>query len=204
MHYAAARLPTRHGLFAARGYVDATGHEHVALVMGPVTQRSDVLVRVHSECLTGEVFGSLRCDCRAQLDLALQRVAAEGCGVVVYLRGHEGRGIGLMHKLQAYALQDEGFDTVQANEKLGLKVDARDYAVGAQILLDIGVTSVRLMTNNPRKAEGLARCGLRIVERVPLVTTPTEENALYLRTKQQVLGHALGLDSTGQPRGVLS
>ena len=109
-----------------------------------------------------------------------------------------------MHKLQAYALQDEGFDTVQANEKLGLKVDARDYAVGAQILLDIGVTSMRLMTNNPRKAEGLARCGLRIVERVPLVTTPTEENALYLRTKQQVLGHALGLDFTEQPRGVLS
>jgi 3,4-dihydroxy 2-butanone 4-phosphate synthase/GTP cyclohydrolase II len=189
-----AQLPTRHGVFTAHGFVDKlTGHEHVALVMGPVTQRTDVLVRVHSECLTGEVFGSLRCDCRAQLELALQRVAREGCGVVVYLRGHEGRGIGLMQKLRAYALQDEGCDTVQANVQLGLQVDARDYAVGAQILRDIGVTRMRLMTNNPRKYDGLAQYGLDIAERVPLITVPIGENERYLRTKQQVLGHALGL-----------
>jgi 3,4-dihydroxy 2-butanone 4-phosphate synthase/GTP cyclohydrolase II len=190
-----ARLPTRYGVFTAHSYVDRlTGHEHVAMVMGSVAQQEEVLVRVHSECLTGEVFGSLRCDCRPQLSLALQRVAAAGCGVVVYLRGQEGRGIGLTHKLRAYALQDEGCDTVQANVKLGLQVDARDYTAGAQILRDLGITRLRLMTNNPRKYEGLADFGLVIVERVPLVIAPTCENEQYLRTKQQVLGHLLGFE----------
>jgi 3,4-dihydroxy 2-butanone 4-phosphate synthase/GTP cyclohydrolase II len=196
-HRSTARLPTRYGVFTVHSYVDRlTGHEHVAMVMGSVEQQEQVLVRVHSECLTGEVFGSLRCDCRPQLDLALQRVAAAGCGVVVYLRGQEGRGIGLTHKLRAYALQDEGCDTVQANVKLGLQVDARDYTAGAQILRDLGITRLRLMTNNPRKYEGLADFGLAIVERVPLVIAPTGENEQYLRTKQQVLGHLLGLEES--------
>jgi 3,4-dihydroxy 2-butanone 4-phosphate synthase/GTP cyclohydrolase II len=189
-----ARLPTRHGGFTAHVYVDRlTGLEHVAMVMGNIDQQPDVLVRVHSECLTGEVFGSLRCDCRPQLDLALQRVAQEGRGVVVYLRGHEGRGIGLTHKLRAYALQDEGCDTVQANLALGRQVDERDYTVGAQILRDLGVSRMRLMTNNPLKYEGLADHGLVIVERLPLVTPPTRDNEPYLRAKQRSLGHALGL-----------
>jgi 3,4-dihydroxy 2-butanone 4-phosphate synthase/GTP cyclohydrolase II len=148
-------------------------------------------VRVHSECLTGEVFGSIRCDCRAQLDLATEQIAAEGRGVVVYLKGHEGRGIGLTEKLRAYALQDEGLDTVQANLRLGLQVDTRDYAVGAQILQDLGVTKMKLMTNNPLKYRGIAEFGLSIERRVPLVTAPNSENAFYLRTKQSVLGHML-------------
>jgi 3,4-dihydroxy 2-butanone 4-phosphate synthase/GTP cyclohydrolase II len=195
---ASTRLPTRFGTFAAHGYVEAsTGHEHVAMVMGPVAQQRDVLVRVHSECLTGEVLGSLRCDCRPQLDLALQRVAEAGCGVVVYLRGHEGRGIGLMRKLSAYALQDEGCDTVQANVKLGLGVDTRDYAAAAAILHDLGIERVRLMTNNPRKCEGLSRHGVTVAERVPLTTSPHGENERYLRAKQDQLGHLLGLDACG-------
>lgn len=189
-----ARLPTRHGSFTAHVYVDRlTGLEHVAMVMGEPDRRPDVLVRVHSECLTGEVFGSLRCDCRPQLDLALQRVAQAGHGVVVYLRGHEGRGIGLTHKLRAYALQDEGCDTVQANVALGRQVDERDYTVGAQILRDLGVSRMRLMTNNPRKYQGLAEHGLVIVERVPLLTPPTRDNEPYLQAKQRSLGHTLGL-----------
>ncbi len=193
-HRASARLPTRFGSFTAHGYVDTvTGHEHIAMVMGPVAQQRDVLVRVHSECLTGEVLGSLRCDCRPQLDLALRRVAEAGCGVVVYLRGHEGRGIGLMGKLNAYALQDDGCDTVQANLRLGLGVDTRDYGAAAEILHDLGIRRVRLMTNNPRKGDGLSRCGVTVVERVPLTTPPNGENERYLRTKQEQLGHLLGL-----------
>ena len=188
-----ARLPTRYGVFTVYGYRETiTGQEHAALVMGELSGNDSPLVRVHSECLTGEVFGSIRCDCRAQLDLAMERIAAEGRGVVVYLKGHEGRGIGLTEKLRAYALQDKGLDTVEANLQLGLQVDARDYAVGAQILQDQGVTKMKLMTNNPRKYQGISGFGLSIEERVPLVTAPNSENAFYLRTKQAVLGHMLG------------
>jgi 3,4-dihydroxy 2-butanone 4-phosphate synthase/GTP cyclohydrolase II len=153
-----------------------------------------VLVRVHSECLTGDVFGSLRCDCGVQLDRALERVAAEGQGVVVYLRGHEGRGIGLGHKLRAYSLQDEGRDTVEANLELGFPADSREYGIGSQILVDLGVTTMRLMTNNPAKYGGIEGYGLEIVERVPMHTVPNEENIAYLRAKQNKLGHLLGLD----------
>ena len=187
-----ARLPTRYGVFTVYGYKETvTGQEHAALVMGELPGNDSPLVRVHSECLTGEVFGSIRCDCRAQFDLAMSQIAAEGRGVIVYLKGHEGRGIGLTEKLRAYALQDEGLDTVEANLQLGLQVDARDYAVGAQILHDQGVTKMRLMTNNPRKYQGISGFGLSIEERVPLVTAPNSENAFYLRTKQAVLGHML-------------
>jgi 3,4-dihydroxy 2-butanone 4-phosphate synthase / GTP cyclohydrolase II len=188
---AEARLPTPHGLFSARVYRDHGGSEHVALVMGDVRGRADVLVRVHSECLTGDVFGSLRCDCGGQLDAALARVAAEGSGVVVYLRGQEGRGIGLAQKLHAYRLQDQGRDTVEANLDLGLPVDARTYDVGAQILSDLGVTTLRLMSNNPAKFLQLEGYSLRIVGRVPLLVTPNHENIAYLRAKQLKLGHQL-------------
>lgn len=189
-----ARLPTKFGLFTAHIYRDTiTGHEHVAMAMGDLSGPGAPLVRVHSECLTGEIFGSLRCDCRPQLDHALERIGAEGRGVVVYLRGHEGRGIGLTHKLRAYSLQDQGRDTVQANEELGLAVDARDYTVGSQILRDLGVSEMRLMTNNPAKYDLIADFGLAIRERVPIVTQPVEENLEYLRTKQDRLGHLLGL-----------
>ncbi len=189
---AQARLPTRHGTFAILAYEEiATGACHLALVMGEVDDGRPVLVRVHSECLTGEVFGSQRCDCGSQLDLAMQRIGAEGRGVVLYLR-QEGRGIGLCNKLHAYALQEQGMDTVEANEQLGFPPDLRDYSVGAQILLDLGVRGLRLMTNNPRKVAGLEEYGLRVVERVPLVVQPTPENRFYLRTKREKLGHLLG------------
>jgi len=165
--------------------------EHVALVMGEVRGAPDILVRVHSECLTGDVFGSLRCDCGGQLDAALERIAAEGRGVVVYLRGHEGRGVGLTRKLDAYQLQDQGRDTVEANLDLGLPIDARSYDVGAQILTDLGVTTLRLMSNNPAKFVELEGYDLRIVGRVPLIVAPNRENLAYLRTKQVKLGHDL-------------
>jgi 3,4-dihydroxy 2-butanone 4-phosphate synthase/GTP cyclohydrolase II len=187
-----ARIPTRHGEFRAVGYESMVdGATHIALVKGDVKGTDDVLVRVHSECLTGDVFGSRRCDCGTQLDLAMERIAGEGTGVVVYLRGHEGRGIGLLHKLAAYTLQDEGQDTVEANVSLGFPPDARDYGIGAQILADLGVGSMRLLTNNPTKRAGLEGFGLSITDRVPLETEPTPENRDYLRTKAAKLGHLL-------------
>lgn len=190
-----ARIPTRHGEFRAVGYRSLVDdRQHVAFVMGDIGGGEDVLVRVHSECLTGDVFGSLRCDCGPQLDTALARVAEEGRGVVLYIRGHEGRGIGLLHKLAAYNLQDEGRDTVEANEELGLPVDARDYGVGAQILYDLGVRSMRLLTNNPTKRAGIEGYGLTIVGRVPLSVDPNPHNAAYLRTKETKLGHRFAPD----------
>lgn len=187
-----ARIPTRHGMFTALVYkAPESPHEHLAMVMGNVQDQQDVLVRVHSECLTGDTFGSLRCDCRQQLEASLAAVGREGRGVVVYLRGHEGRGIGLTHKLRAYALQDDGMDTVDANLSLGLEVDARDYTVGARILQDLGITSMRLLTNNPAKYRCIAEFGLQISEKVPLHTTPTPENRAYLMTKQTRMGHTL-------------
>lgn len=192
-------LPTQHGTFSVIGYRDrATGQEHVAMVSprGLTGLRGrPPLVRVHSECLTGDVFGSQRCDCGAQLDQALARVAAEG-GAVVYLRGHEGRGVGLLAKLQAYALQDEGLDTVDAQIALGLPVDAREYAAGAAILLDLGVEAVRLLTNNPRKVEAMQEHGLEVSAVEPIRTEPLATNAAYLRTKRDRLGHQLVLDGT--------
>ena len=189
---AEARLPTRHGLFRAIGYRAAHDPaEHIALVHGDIGDGQDVLVRVHSECLTGDVFGSLRCDCGPQLHASLDRVAQEGRGVVLYMRGHEGRGIGLLHKLQAYQLQDLGRDTVDANLDLGLPADARDYGTGAQILYDLGVRSMRLLTNNPAKRAGLEGYGLTIVGREPMPVRPHPENLRYLRTKRDRMGHLL-------------
>jgi 3,4-dihydroxy 2-butanone 4-phosphate synthase/GTP cyclohydrolase II len=193
---AQARIPTRHGEFLAYGYDSLLdGIEHIAMVRGSVgtaeDDGEDVLVRVHSECLTGDVMGSLRCDCGPQLDAALAAVAAEGRGVVLYVRGHEGRGIGLLHKLQAYQLQEAGADTVDANIALGLPADARDYGTGAQILCDLGIRSMRLLTNNPDKRVGLEGYGLRIVGRVPLPVRAHRENLRYLRTKRDRMGHDL-------------
>ncbi len=187
---AEARIPTKYGDFLAVGYRSILdGSDHVAFVRGRIPPGDDVLVRVHSECLTGDVFGSLRCDCGTQLDAALAAVAAEGRGVVLYVRGHEGRGIGLLHKLQAYQLQDGGKDTVDANLELGLPADARDYGTGAQILVDLGVRSMRLLTNNPSKRAGLEGYGLTITGRVPLPVAANPENLHYLRTKRDRMGH---------------
>jgi 3,4-dihydroxy 2-butanone 4-phosphate synthase/GTP cyclohydrolase II len=184
------RLPTEHGDFTAVGYrAHADGAEHVALVHGEISDGEDVLVRVHSECLTGDVFGSVRCDCGPQLDAALERVAEAGRGVVLYMRGHEGRGIGLLHKLQAYQLQDRGLDTVDANLELGLPADARDYGTGAQILYDLGVRSMRLLTNNPAKRAGLEGYGLTVLGREALPVRLHPENVRYLRTKRDRMGH---------------
>jgi 3,4-dihydroxy 2-butanone 4-phosphate synthase/GTP cyclohydrolase II len=196
LRVAEARIPTAHGTFRAVGYDSLLdGIEHIALVYGDIGDGEDILVRVHSECLTGDVFGSLRCDCGPQLDAAQAVVAAEGRGIVLYVRGHEGRGIGLLHKLQAYQLQDDGQDTVDANLSLGVPADARDYGTGAQILVDLGVRSMRLLTNNPAKRVGLEGYGLRVVDRVPLPISPNPENLRYLRTKRDRMGHDLrGLD----------
>ena len=190
-----ARIPTKYGDFTAYVYSSHLDDvEHIAFVCGEVSGADNVLVRVHSECLTGDVFGSMRCDCGMQLDLAIERIAQEGRGVLVYLRGHEGRGIGLGHKMRAYNLQDQGRDTVQANEELGFAADSREYGIGSQILVDLGITTMRLMTNNPAKYGGLEGYGLEIVDRVPLRATPTHENIAYLRTKQEKLGHLLDLE----------
>ncbi|MFE9021488.1 GTP cyclohydrolase II [Streptomyces sp. NPDC007808] len=186
-----APLPTVYGEFRAVGYLDHDrGDEQVALVYGE-TGQEDVLVRLHSECLTGDAFGSQHCECGDQLASALRAVVANGSGIVVYLRGHEGRGIGLLAKLRAMALQAEGLDTVEANLALGLPVDARDYKVAAEILQDLGVRSVRLMSNNPRKREALVRHGIQVAEQVPLLIPPCESNITYLRTKRERLDHHL-------------
>ncbi|WP_052850855.1 bifunctional 3,4-dihydroxy-2-butanone-4-phosphate synthase/GTP cyclohydrolase II [Streptomyces avicenniae] len=185
-------LPTEHGPFRAYGYrAAADGAEHLALVAGDLGDGEDVLVRVHSECLTGDVLGSQRCDCGPQLRASMQRVQAEGRGVVLYLRGHEGRGIGLLSKLRAYELQERGRDTLDANLDLGLPADARDYAAGARILADLGVRSLRLLTNNPDKAAALTRHGLRVTGREAVPVTPGEHNLRYLRTKRDRMGHDL-------------
>lgn len=188
---ASTRLPTAAGEFTAHGYRDAAGVEHVALVVGDLGGAAPVLVRVHSECLTGDVLGSRRCDCGPQLEASLHAVQQAGRGVVVYLRGHEGRGIGLVAKLQAYALQDVGRDTVDANLDLGLPVDARDYEVAAAVLADLGVGSVRLLTNNPAKVEGLRRHGVRVAGTEPLLVEATSDSEHYLRTKRERMGHHL-------------
>jgi 3,4-dihydroxy 2-butanone 4-phosphate synthase/GTP cyclohydrolase II len=196
-----ARIPTKYGEFTAYVFESLLdGTEHMAFVRGEVAGKSNVLVRVHSECLTGDVFGSIRCDCGLQLDLALERVAEENEGVIVYLRGHEGRGIGLGHKLRAYTLQDKGRDTVEANVELGFPIDSREYGIGSQILVDLGITTMRVMTNNPAKYGGLEGYGLEIVERVPLRSRPTDENIAYLRAKQEKMGHILEIEDEGLGR----
>src|SRR5207247_2253914 len=185
------RLPTDYGEFRAVAYREPlTGKHHIALVKGEVDGEEDVLVRVHSECLTGDVFHSRRCDCGEQLEQALARIEAEGRGVLLYL-AQEGRGIGLLNKLRAYELQEEGLDTVDANLELGLPADLRDYGIGAQILVDLGLTSIRLLTNNPKKIVGLEGYGLRVTDQLPLAHAPTEHNREYLRAKRDRLGHLL-------------
>jgi len=188
---AEARLPTEYGLWRVIGYRnDVDTHEHIALVFGDTTGPESVLVRMHSKCLTGDVFHSQRCDCGWQLETAMQTIAAEGRGVIVYL-DQEGRGIGLLNKLKAYELQDAGIDTVEANERLGFKPDLRDYGIGAQILLDLGLTRIRPLTNNPRKLVGLEGYGLTVEDRVPIISESTDENSGYLETKRAKLGHLL-------------
>jgi 3,4-dihydroxy 2-butanone 4-phosphate synthase/GTP cyclohydrolase II len=192
LRVAETRLPTTHGDFTAYGYRMTTDpSEHIVLVYGDISGPAPVLTRVHSECLTGDVFGSRRCDCGPQLDEALDRVVAEGRGVVVYLRGHEGRGIGLVAKLQAYQLQDGGRDTVDANLDLGLPADARHYGAATQILRDLGIGSVRLLTNNPAKVTNLEDYGVPVAERVPLTPHPNDHNIKYLLTKRDRMGHQL-------------
>ncbi|MEW9109273.1 MAG: bifunctional 3,4-dihydroxy-2-butanone-4-phosphate synthase/GTP cyclohydrolase II [Cytobacillus gottheilii] len=182
-------LPTDFGLFRAVTFTEVlTGQEHIALVKGEVKGKSDVLVRVHSECLTGDVFGSFRCDCGPQLHAAMAQIEAEGQGVLLYMR-QEGRGIGLVNKMKAYKLQEEGYDTVQANEKLGFAPDLRDYGIGAQILRDLGLSSIRLLTNNPRKIAGIEGHGLKVTDRMPIQMPVREENAFYMQVKKEKMGH---------------
>jgi 3,4-dihydroxy 2-butanone 4-phosphate synthase/GTP cyclohydrolase II len=195
-----ARVPTEWGEFECVAYRSTLdGIEHLAFVRGDPAGDAPLLTRVHSECLTGDVFGSLRCDCGDQLVAAMRRIADEDRGVLVYLRGHEGRGIGIGHKIRAYSLQDQGLDTVDANMQLGLPVDNREYGIGAQILADLGATRLRLLTNNPAKYGGIAGYGLSIVERVPIVTESNAENRSYLATKRDRLGHLF--DGEGSPTG---
>lgn len=192
-----ARVPTVYGEFMGHVFRDFDGTEHMALVFGQIMGSEPVLVRVHSECLTGDILGSTRCDCGSQLHSALAAIADAGKGVLVYLRGHEGRGIGIGHKIAAYQLQDQGRDTVDANTELGLPVDSREYGIGAQILVELGVNEMRLITNNPAKLGGLAGFGLRIVERVSMPPATTEDNLRYLQTKRQRMGHLIeGLDES--------
>ncbi|MBE0415606.1 MAG: bifunctional 3,4-dihydroxy-2-butanone-4-phosphate synthase/GTP cyclohydrolase II [Dehalococcoidia bacterium] len=191
---AQANLPTRYGEFVAIAYKSTIDpDEHVALVNGDISGEEPVLVRVHSECLTGDVFGSLRCDCGDQIALAMQAIANEGRGVFLYMR-QEGRGVGLHNKIRAYALQDQGLDTVEANELLGFPADLRDYGIGAQILADLGLKDIRLLTNNPKKVVGLEGYGLKVVESVPIIAKPNPRNIHYLETKQQKMGHLLGIE----------
>jgi len=190
--FSSARIPTQFGEFTAYSYRNNFRNEgNIALVLGDVTAIETPLVRVHSECLTGDLIGSLRCDCGSQLRASLEMIGEEGVGILIYLRGHEGRGIGLGKKFRAYNLQDEGLDTVDANLKQGLPVDSRDYYFAAKILQDLGVSEVRLLTNNPKKKSGLESEGIGVVSRVPLETSPTEENLRYLETKKTRLGHIL-------------
>ncbi len=189
---AEVELPTAHGLFRAIGYRDhIDGSEHLALAKGDLNGDGSILVRIHSECLTGDVFGSLRCDCGAQLEMAMSAIDSQGAGAVVYLGGHEGRGIGLLSKLEAYVLQDNGRDTVEANLDLGLPVDARDYSAAAQILRDLGISAVKLMTNNPAKVDVLELAGIKVTERVPVKVDDNDVNRTYLEAKAKKLGHIL-------------
>ncbi len=191
-----ATVPTEFGPFTCVAYRSTIdGVEHLAFVKGDISKEESVLVRVHSECLTGDVFGSRRCDCGPQLAAAMAMVEKAGAGAIVYLRGHEGRGIGIGHKIRAYSLQDQGLDTVDANVELGLPIDSREYGIGAQILADLGVRKLRLMTNNPAKYGGLGGYGLSVVERVPINTIPTPENEAYLRTKRERMGHLIDMNS---------
>jgi len=195
------KLPSQYGEFKLYLYRTRTdSKDHIALVKGDISPEKPTLVRVHSECLTGDVFGSLRCDCNAQLVASMKRIEAEGHGVVLYMR-QEGRGIGLLNKLKAYNLQDEGFDTVEANEELGFRADLRDYGIGAQILHDLGVGKMRLLTNNPKKIIGLTGYGLEVVERVPLEIRPNQHNERYLTTKRDKLGHLILIDAKNSAKG---
>ena len=190
--FSSARIPTKLGEFTAHSYRNNFNkEENIALVLGDVADVDSPLVRVHSECLTGDLIGSLRCDCGSQFQTSLEMIGEEGVGIFIYLRGHEGRGIGLGKKLRAYNLQDQGLDTVDANLEQGLPVDSRDYYFAAKILQDLGVTKIRLLTNNPKKKSELENEGIDIVLRVPLETAPTEENKRYLETKKTRLGHIL-------------